>query len=161
MSSECLHYKCLTNTQSVIQGMDLTGIADSSVRILSVPTNRKADLADADRQITYPCVLIAPYGSETIGGPEAQTDDITYPVMVALIDQANQAQTTNLARNLYWRERLIDKFQYNAFGDAIAGNNQTTVQPLAVVDPAQFIEKDLWVSGLLVNYDVVQQRRTA
>lgn len=157
MSADCLYYKCLTTTQTEIRNLNLSGVASSSVHILSAADDQPSSIAGPDRKIAYPFILIVPYGSESLEGEESQTDDIVYPVLVGMIDNVNQNQSTNLARNLYWRQRLISKFHYNTFS-SINSQNESTVRPLTAVDPAAFRDKNRWVSGLLINYKVTVGR---
>lgn len=157
MSVLSLHKKCLDAILSEIQGMDLTGIDDASVHLLPVPTNRSADIGGSDRSITYPCIVVAPFGVETIGGPENQADDITYPCVVVIVDKSETA-LANLDRNLYWRERLIDWFHENRF-PAISNSSHSVVQPLAIVDDRLFMNDKVWSSAILVNITCTKQRR--
>lgn len=154
------HYTCLQQAQSEIQDMSLTGISNDNILILSVSTNRPADIGGEDRGIDYPYILISPFGTEQIGGPENDSDDITYPVLIAIIDSANQNQSSNLDRNLQWRESIIDHFHWNKF-DGIPGPHVTTVLPLTIINTEQFVHGNLWVSGLVINFTITATRRAA
>jgi hypothetical protein len=155
-----LHYQCLTTTQDEIRGLDLTGIVDDDVRVLSVPTTRSADVATSGRKVKYPCIFLAPFGTEELPEAETSTNDLVFPVLVVILDAANQEQTKNLDRWLQWRQDIFDHFHENAFA-AISGSHRSTVQPLAIIDSQKWRDDNLFVSGLVINHQVTKQRRAA
>lgn len=91
--------QCLEAVQSRIQGLALSGIANSSVVVQKVPS---------DKNIVRPAVLIGPVGGESIGLPNGSNirDDIGYPVFVGIVAADNQDQEANRARNLLWRQKI-------------------------------------------------------
>lgn len=95
--------QCLEAIQARIQGMSLSGIANSSVVIQKVPS---------DRNVTRPAIVIGPVGGETVAltSGSNRRDDVGYPVFVGIIAADNQDQDTNRGRNLLWREKIRRAF---------------------------------------------------
>ena len=95
--------QCLLAVQSRIQGLSLSGIANGSVIVQKVPS---------DRNVTRPGVLIGPVGAEAVSLPAGSNlrDDIGYPVYVGLVAADDQDQSVNRARNLLWREKIRRAF---------------------------------------------------
>lgn len=111
-----------------------------------------------------PAVAIGPFGSEQVPPAEGtnQKDDVTYPILVAIIDAANQNHEFGfLDKRWYWREQLMKEYNFQSFSsvDLGTGNNfmLATVDPFPVIDQTSW-ENNWWLSGFLVNVKVRQNR---
>lgn len=146
----------LSSVQTAILGLSLTGVSTSNVVIMSVPINRPADLP----QTPYPAILIAPFGAEDLspsGGTNLH-DDITYPILVAILAKNEQAQAYNRARYLLWREDIRKKFHnHRLTGASTVYTGMVT--PQNMIDPTGWFEKNLFVSALLCKF-VSREART-
>ncbi len=155
-----IYYQCLTTALAEIQGLALTGIASSSIVILEVPTNSRADIPTTGGEVIYPYVVIAPIGSVTVGGEDNARDDYIYPVVVGMIDNRDTVLLGDLDRNLLWAEKITDHFMENRFA-GVTGMTSCKVQPLSTIAPDQWRDNSLFVSGLILNFEVTKVRRAA
>jgi len=153
--SNSLHMQLLDATKTAIEGLGLTGISSSNVVVLQVPDDKGKWLPG------LPGIMVAPFGRETLPADQGtnRSDDIGYPVLIAIVDVANQAQTTNLDGRLYWREQIIDEFFHNRL--SIAGEDpiEQTIEPLEIVNSAAWFQRQLYVSALVVRCTIRKLRR--
>ena len=155
-----IYYQCLTQTVTEIQGLNLQDIASGSVVLLEVPSNSVADIPTIGGYVQYPYIVVAPIGAVLVGGQDNARDDYTYPVVVGMIDNRDDQLLQNLDRNLLWAEKITDHFMENRFS-GVSGMTSCKVQPLATIDPDQWKNNNLFVSGLILNYEVTRVRRAA
>ena len=96
-------YRCLTGTQTRIQGLSLSGIVNASVVIRKVTIDRYLEPTG----VVLPAIVIAPLNAERMNPLEGVNvrDDVGYPVGVTMFDNDAQALSTNLDRLLLWREK--------------------------------------------------------
>ena len=95
----------MNSVQSGIRGLALDGINPDNVVIGKVPTDRKGLLP------ALPGILIAPYGNTTIIGGTNLRDDVSYPILIAMLQAGNTSQTENRDRALQWSESIARKFR--------------------------------------------------
>jgi hypothetical protein len=132
----------------------LPGMPPANVVIQKVPGDRLQDLP-AER---YPCILICPYGAETLD-PRAGTnnrDDVVYPVMVAILaserDAARQPtsqQEKRFDQYLRWRESIRKSFHNQRLTSTLC--HTVEVQALEIVDRSVWFERGIFVSRLLLR----------
>lgn len=137
--------KLLEATQTALKGLALPGIADERIVTLSVP--RATDQVFQ----TLPAVAIAPFGSESITAATNLSDDIGYPILIAIVDDAKNAPKLGDAMDarFLWRQRAIDHFLRNRMA-GINGLMDQTIEPNPAIDPFA------WGNGLAVSSFVVR-----
>ena len=152
-----IHHAILTQVQVDVRALDLVGLNDEDIQLCAIP------LPEAKYFKRYPAITISPFGAEIIN-PKAGTaasDDIGYPVQIALIDSAEQDQQTDLELWLEWREDTVDKFIKNRWAavSELVQVYEIDVEPGIIIDPAAWLQRNLMVSpfGLRVWYR--KQRR--
>lgn len=140
-------YGILETLRDTIAALNLPGISGSNIAICSVPS---VEIQRFTSEMC-PAVVISPYGGETVAASSNLRDDITYRVLVCLVDslkrdneQPGDKQTLALDQRLAWRE-TIRKAVSNQRLTTTVGMT-VTVTPGAVVEPA-FYRLSLWVSG--------------
>jgi hypothetical protein len=142
-ATQALHYRCLLAVQARIRGLSLTGIASANVRVLKLPRY----LRDKD---SLPGVAVCPVGKDPNLGGTNERDDIGYPVLVTTVSAGDQDLETNLPRNLLWRQKI----QRALRNQHLAGVPSSEIwivkpEPLEILDPTLFFEKDLEYSAML------------
>jgi hypothetical protein len=132
-------YKTILNTvQTDIQGLALSGVSNTSIVQLKVPTDREVDFP------ALPGVLIAPFGAKRIS-PSAGTnasDDIEYPVVIVTLQAGDADQDGNMDRSLQWHEDIVGKFIHKRLSSP---TSVITCQ----VDPRDVFNPSAWFN----NYD--------
>lgn len=155
--AEAVLHRLLQAVRARIQGLALASILNASVVVRKVPSERNVGAAQA---VKYPCVQIAALGAERIDPHQGtnQKDDVGYPILVTLLDKENdQSPTTNLARNLLWREKIIRAFrQQRPVG--VPECFTCAVEPAAIVDPATWLAQSLWSSSLVLRFTSRESR---
>lgn len=144
-------FDILENIHSQIVGLALLGLSDTNVLIQKAAATRTKDLP-AEK---FPCVIVAPFGAESVEPASNLRDDVTYPVLIAIC--ASEAQEAELPQseqrqnfNLYltWRERIRQAFSTQRLTSTLC--HVVRVTPLAIADrDAWFGGK--WVSGLVLQ----------
>ena len=144
-------YDCLVELQKQVQALELPGIPAGNVVLCQVPAVEIARMNS--RQL--PAVVIAPFGAEAVVAQSNLRDDITYPVLVAIVastkidgENTNDKQLADFEQRLQWRETIRKAFS-NQRLDATRGYNMA-LTPLAIVDNAAF-QRDLFVSGFTLR----------
>jgi len=134
-----------------VQGLNLPGVPRANIVICQSPAVEIARMPSA----RMPAVVIGPFGAETIASSSNLTDDIVYPVIVAIVaslkidsEQPTDRQVMGLDQRLSWRETIRKAFS-NQRLDATRGFNMA-LTPLAIVDNAAF-QRDLFVSGFTLR----------
>lgn len=153
-------YGILTEIQSQIQALNLSGIPSANVQIVAVPVDAIKSLVESKG---FPAVIIAAFGGEGIVASSNLRDDVTYHVVVVACDsnkrdgeQPGDRQTLDLDRRLYWRERIRAAVSNQRLTAAIG--MQVKVNPGAIAEPV-FHKLGLWVSG--VTLDIVNREARA
>jgi hypothetical protein len=127
--------------QGAITGGTLVGLSTSNVVIQKVPSDRNQSL---------PCVVIAPQGEELETTGVNDRDDITYNVVVALVNNDNQDQSANYEQELNWRQNIRRLFHMKQLGPLTIESVKTFVKPLETVD------REAWYANLLKSAMLVQ-----
>ena len=134
-----------------VQGLNLPGVPRANIVICQSPAVEIARMPAA----RMPAVVIGPFGAETIAASSNVSDDIVYPVIVAIVaslkidaEQPTDRQVMGVDQRLSWRETIRKAFS-NQRLDATRGYNMA-LTPLAIVDNAAF-QRDLFVSGFTLR----------
>jgi hypothetical protein len=137
----------LKQVLSDVRDLNLDGIADASMIIQKVATDRKQSLP------RLPGIIVSPFGSKvspsTAGTNER--DDIEYPVLVATLALSNESQTSDLERETGWHESILSKF-INQHLTGVTSVYNCRVDPRDVFDPNAFFAKSLDVGGLVLRF---------
>jgi len=144
-------YDCLIEIQKQVQGLNLPGIPAGNVVLCQVPAVEIARMNSRH----LPAVVIAPFGAETITSQSNLRDDITYPVLVAIVastkidgENVNEKQLADFDQRLGWRQTIRQAFSQSRLTQSLV--HTIAVQPLPIVDVAAFA-RDLYVSGFLLR----------
>lgn len=149
-------YDILGAVQTAIRGLSLTGMSSGNVVLLKIATNHLKDFPSGQ----FPAIVVAPANNavEKILPGTNRRNDIVYPIVVVMLDNDKQSQSSNFDRNLTWRQKIIRQFNSNI--SAFTGVTtvfDSQVQPLAIVDGPSWV-KDNWVSGLILNVSSRESR---
>ncbi|HEV8000909.1 MAG TPA: hypothetical protein VGP63_13580 [Planctomycetaceae bacterium] len=143
--ADAVLYRVMLDIQSAIQGAitngTLVGLSTSNVVIQKVPTDRNQSL---------PCVIIAPSGEEDPGTGVNDRDDITYSVLIALVNNDNQDQAANYEQELNWRQNIRRLFHMKQLGPLTTESVKTFVKPLMTVDSSA------WYANLFLSMHMIQ-----
>jgi hypothetical protein len=143
--ADAVVYRAMEDIQSAIQGAitggTLVGLSTANVVIQKVPSDRNQSL---------PCVIIA-FASEELplSGVNDQ-DDVTYNILVALVNNDNQNQFANYEQELNWRQNVRRLFHMKQLGPLTTESIKTFVKPLVTVDPSAWYA-NLFLSMLLIQ----------
>lgn len=160
-----IHYYLLTQTQTEIQaliagGTVLTRYMNGDVILLDTPTD------DESVVDTFPSILVAPFGAEEVDREQSTNiaDQIIYPILVAILDDANEVYRTNLEARLEEREQLYDFFihnrtEYQAGMPNSARLLDIDVTPRDVIEPEAWFDNNLFVSSFELEFTVMRPRR--
>jgi hypothetical protein len=155
-------FDLMTLAKTSIVNRGLTGVSSANVLIQKVPTTKPSVLPG--KPVTYPCILLAPYGPEGLD-PNAGTnirDDVVYKVLLAILAADNQDQAQSFNKYLTWRESLRKLFHNQPFPNQTTatvngtsyGSGQIAwhilVTPLDVVDRDQWF-KNVFASAMVLN----------
>ena len=135
----------LTQVQTDVQGLSLTGIVNENVVIHKVASER-------DRHMPgLPGIIIAESGAKTIQLTGSNVrDDIEYPVVIITIAPSNQDQDLNRSRNQTWHEAIISKFIHQHL-TAVPSVWKCTINPRDVFDRTSF-DRNLDVGGVILRF---------
>lgn len=151
-------YDILEAVRSDLVALDLPGLAAANVVVHKVVSTRVADLP----AVQFPCVVIAPWGRESVEPHSNLRDTVGYPVVVAIIDkestdnlqpQSDQLQQLNMY--LQWRETIRHSFSYQRLSTLA---HTVRIESLDIVDKAAWEQKGLWVSGLVLRCLSIESR---
>lgn len=144
-------YDCLVEIQRQVQALDLPGIPPGNVVLCQVPAVEIARMNSRH----LPAVVIAPFGAETVTAQSNLRDDITYPVLVAIVastridgEGPTDKQVQDFEQRLQWRETIRKAFSNQRLTSSLV--HQIAVQPQQIVDPVAFA-RDLYVSGFVLR----------
>ena len=144
--ADAVVYRAMQDIQSAIVGAinagTLVGLSAANVVIQKLAT---------DRNQALPAVVISPTEEEMPpAGGVNDRDDITYNIVVALINNDNQNQTSNFEQELNWRQNIRRLFHNQKLGPLTVENVMCRVKPMATVHP------DAWYANLFLSMFVVQ-----
>ena len=139
--------------------MDLLEYVEAEIAKLELPELPPEQVylgwivTDRDRTITSGAVMIAPYEQEGQPGGTNATDDIEYPIAVAILAPGNQKITDRdeMRKYLFWRQLIFRRFrvqQHKAVGRPLL----CTIRPLPIVDGLAFRDQNLIVSGMTLVF---------
>lgn len=147
--------------QTSILNRGLQGIGASNVLIQKVPRARVQDLPNG---VTFPAIVIAPWGSEEMLDFGTSLDDIVYPIVVGIVaNDQTRDQDKNRALYFGWRQSIRRLFQNQALpnqttatinGTSYAAGTlayQVKVVPLDIVDRDQWAQYGNFVSGMILK----------
>jgi hypothetical protein len=144
--ADAVVYRAMQDVQSAIVGSinagTLVGLSAANVVIQKLAT---------DRNQALPAVVISPVQEEM--PPEGgvnDRDDITYNIVLALINNDNQNQTANFEQELNWRQNIRRLFHNQKLGPLTTENVLCRVKPLATV------HRDAWYANLFLSLLVVE-----
>lgn len=142
------------------QGLSLAGVNNSSIVQLA-----GLSATTLDNQLpARPVIAFAPFSQEDIpgGGGTNASDDITYRIVCAIVDVANNVHTpATLDAKYLWRESLIDLFIHNrlpiSISNAVLYDQVLELQPIVNLGAW---EKNWFLSAFVIKCIVRKQRRT-
>jgi hypothetical protein len=148
--TDAVYERILTGVLSRIQGLALDGVANANIVIRKVAWDRDTGSGKA---YAYPSIQLSPGVRETINSLAGTNDkdDIGYPVLVSILDLDNQNQTTNRARNLLWREKIVKAFRNQRLPGVTEVFN-CVVEPNAVVHAENWLNQNLWTSFVVLRF---------
>ena len=152
-----IHERIMQAIQARIQGLTLTDVTSGNVIIRKVTTEQDVGTG---KTYTYPCIQISPDGQERINANQGtnERDDITYPTMVAVMELDNlQNQSTNRARNLLWRERIVRAFR-NQRLSGIPEVYTITITAQPIIQTGNWLEHKIYTSFFTINATARQVR---
>ena len=149
-----LHYNYLVAVHEELKVIGLEDISPSNITLMEIPL-------DDDRYTAHlPAILVAPMGTETIGGGTNASEDIGYPILIAVIEAANEEQSkTTLKRHLRWREQIIDTFIHRHMPIDNVFHLDTTVEPGPIIDAGAWLRRQLFESLVVLRCKARKQRR--
>lgn len=103
-STTSVHYRCLDAVRARILLCNLEDLADASVVIRQLPSDRGFD----DGTYDLPGIVISQIGVENQSPSEGTNirDDVQYPVTITILAGGNQDLVTNQEKYLKWREQI-------------------------------------------------------
>src|SRR5471030_2581760 len=106
--SNAILFDILAQVKAAIVARGLVGIGTANVVVQKMPGNRAADLPAQQ----FPCIVIAPDGSEQLDPLAGSTsrDDVVYRVIVAILAADNGDQEAHFNQYLTWRQSLRQLF---------------------------------------------------
>jgi len=146
-SSDAVQYRCLSAVHSTIQGLGLDGIANASIVLRKLPSDREQD---SDGRIPSPAVVVslAPFPETNLGGTNAR-DDWGFPVYVAICKASNQSLTVDEAV-LDWRQTIRKAFHWKRLS-GVSEVMYCLWEPQAVINLEHFFERNLDVSSAIIR----------
>ena len=146
-----------------IVNLNLPGISPHSVLVHKVFTDNEETVLPS-----LPGVVIVPLGPETIDvrASNNQENAIGYPVGVALFDSDGEhsgsfheinSQSKDLDLRLKWRERIRQRFHEKRL-PGVNAVQRCVVQPDAIVDTAQWLQRGIWLSSFKIEVDTRESR---
>lgn len=126
-----------TSVKTRIADLNLPGISNVVIQDRWVLRRLK----DTD---SLPCIPIAPWGSESFPNQMTGTDDIGYPVAVALLDSVSGSYRGNYSRDTLWRQKIMSAFRFQKLAGAPNVINcipepGPIVNASAIVDPGELV----------------------
>ncbi len=128
----------VTNGVSAVHDTILTAVLANAqaLTLAELPASQMYKLRDPTAiNVTMPALLICPGPDERIELKTNLRDDIEYPVLVAIASRDAMASEANLARDLRWREQLINYFRQPRLSGYPDGFFHR-IEPKVIFDPA-------------------------
>lgn len=152
----------LTYVKSLITGGDIAGIATTNCQLVHVPHFDKSIMNVANAGI-----IIAVGPSEEFNEEESTNieDAISYPVLIATVDPANQDQALRFDERKVWRETLLAKINHNqgifsslAF-TGFSGLDDVIVETSEVIDAEAWFDENVYLTEITTNVSLMKERR--
>ncbi len=127
-------------------GQQLPGIASVLDRLVPIAKDIGTAL---DKPYKLPAVLIFPGANERFAPAMNDSQDVGYPVVVAIIEETAGAAQVNVDRGrfLFWRERIIHQF----VSRYLAISSPDAVFHDCLVEPGPIVDWNKWGEGLRVG----------
>jgi hypothetical protein len=94
--------------------------------------------------------VIAPAGEDLPLSGMNDRDDVTYNILVAIVNNDNQDQSANYEQELNWRQNIRRLFHMQQLGPLTTESVKTFVKPLMTVDPSA------WYANLFLSMHMIQ-----
>lgn len=154
---DAIHEELLDFVATTISGLSLTD--SPAVVKLSVPLDDKKDVPN------LPAIVVTPFGVESIDprGGTNESEDIGYPVLVAMIEQANGDQTTDRNKRLLWRQKIVDALIHTqpTIVTTFARPYDLTIEPADITSLPGWLFRQKSMSVLTARIWVRKKRRAA
>lgn len=164
--ADSTYYAILSAVKDGIVDIALPAINPNDIQLIKVENFRETVLPG------LPGVLILPLGQETmpIQGGSVGRDYIGYPVAVVMLDSdrqdtgsgepteamtGTQDQEHRYDIKLYWRQQIRKKFINQRLAvpsPSVSDVFTCHVEPQAVVEAADWLEDNIWVSTLVLRF---------
>lgn len=136
-ATEAVHYAILQAVRLGIVSLSLTGLTGAKIMRRWLP--RAWEAVDDP-----PCIFVCPVGAETYPVQMNSTDDVSYPVVVAIIDKLQGDASENLNRDLLWRERIEKLLRFQRLSGVPSVMFAESV-------PDQIIDSAAWAANYLLS----------
>lgn len=148
--TQAVLYRCLTGVQALVQSLALSGVANGSIVVRKLPIDR---FSAAGEGLSLPAIVIAPWGTETMRAADGtnERDDVGYPVAVTIFAADQQHLTQDLDTYTKWREQIARTLRQNTLS-GVSEIYTCQIEPGPIVDLAAWVQKTLFVSGLVARY---------
>ena len=133
------HGKICEAVRDKVQKLDLDGL--KTVELQKIIRHREDD--------KLPACYISHEGIETITTATNESNDVGYPVIVALVVAENQDLEYE-DQPLLWRKQIRDAFHEKPMPLADGRVWQCLWEPLAIIDPTAF-DQNLFVSAMTIR----------
>ena len=107
LSPTAIFEQCMQSILTVLQG---AAVANKFGEITSDRIVRQDVINLEHIGCALPCIVILPGLNENEEGGTNASDDISYPVMIAVMDRKDDQETANTSTYLYWREVVRQLF---------------------------------------------------
>lgn len=145
-----VHFDILTQVKNCIQALTLNGLDVANVVVKKVPWATK--VFGTDRDLSYPGIMVCPMGVESMSATAGTnaSDDVGYPVLVAIVDADNDDLDSDLENYLKWRETIMRAFR-NQRLPGVLGIFTCVVEPGQIVQPEAFL-RNVWHSAFTLRF---------
>ena len=156
MASRVVYEEILKQVAADITSLPLQGMAVKNIKQCKLARKQ-----DNDQHVAgLPCVLVSPFGSPSVLGTGTNaSDDIGYPVLVAVVQAGNQNQTGNLTRFLEWQEVIRKQFISQQL-DNVTEVHRCLVEPRDTLDVAAWFQ-DYDAGGAVFRFHAREARAAA
>ncbi len=156
MAGNSVHYDCAVAVRTKLLTKTFTDLANSwQLPGSALPPSRISIgiLPRIHEEFTpLPHILIATIGAELEMGTLLNTDDIGYPVVVAIVAAGNADFTTNMETYLAWRQTIYRAFRNQRLNvPGFPSVFLTRTYPDVVFDPEAFNNNYVY-SGVLFRF---------
>lgn len=151
-----VYYSILAAVQTQIQALNLTGIANNVI-LKKLPTTEDFNIGAT---YTWPACLVTPgVGMRELMARDGSTNlsnDLGYPVSVALLDNDNRSPSANFNRDLLWRQKIIRQFEHKRLS-GVSDVYLCRVEPDVILQPAAWMQ-NVWASLLTLRFFTRESR---